>query len=252
MVSKDLIGIGNKIMLRLVKHGGVTCQEEQTTYVSQFLQWSEDHQAQIAMPIHQGQFVLMNLRDEYLLNFYTSKGLYQCRAVVMERKRLGNIAVVEMKLISDLEKFQRRQYYRMECVLPMQFAALTEEQSDWYLELKNCMSAERKEQLRNQLDAQKIQYQEATILDISGGGMRFNSSQRQTPGTMLSLRLSFDEELKEKIPVLLAKVLLSEPLQNREEVYDNRIEFLHLSNAERERIICYIFKEERSKRRREL
>lgn len=252
MVSKDLIGIGNKIMLRLVKHGGVTCQEEQPAYVSQFLQWSEDHQAQIAMPIHQGHLVPMELRDEYLLNFYTSKGLYQCRAVVLERKRLGNIAAVEMKLISDLEKFQRRQYYRMECVLPLQFAALTEEQGDWYRELKNCMSAERKAQLKNQLDAQKILYQNATILDISGGGMRFNAKERQVPGTLLSLRLSFDEELKEKIPILLAKVLLSEPLQNREEVYDNRIEFLYLSNAERERIICYIFKEERSKRKREL
>ena len=47
------------------------------------------------------------------------------------------------------------------------------------------------------------------------------------------------------------KVLKSSPIENREDQFENRIQFVNMVNDDREAIIKYIFEEERKQRHRE-
>ena len=54
------------------------------------------------------------------------------------------------------------------------------------------------------------------------------------------------------LQLLFAKVLTVLPVPNRSGLYEHRVEFVSISNVERESIIRYIFLEERKRRKREI
>lgn len=253
-MANEVIQIGNKIEMRAVSKRMLT---EETSnpdvYVSQFQHWAEMNSAVISVPTFKGHLVPLRVDDVYELRFFTKSGLYRCRGRIIKRsKTSNNLAVVEIKFISALEKYQRRQYYRMNCIMPMTYAVLTDVQRELYKEKKRCLTLEQKLAIEKKLENQEMSFEKATVLDLSGGGMRFNSYVQQEPGDVLLLQPALPEVVRKKIPFLFGRIISSRRIPNKEPVvYDNRIEFVEISSAEQEQIITYIFKEERDKRRRE-
>lgn len=253
-MGNEVIQIGNKIEMNIVKTRSLAdTNKEREIYISQFLQWKDPKVALIAVPMWKGHLVPLQTGDVYELCFYTKNGLYQCRGEILRRgKTSNNIAIAEVRFISALEKKQRRQFYRMECIIPMNYSVLTEVQHDLYKEKKRCLSLEQKLQIEKRLESQEIEFEKATVLDISGGGIRFNSSVQLENGDILLLQPEFPETLKKKIPFLFGRVIFCRRIPNKEPaMYDNRVEFVEISSSEQEQIILYIFKEERGRRKRE-
>ncbi|MBO5176338.1 MAG: flagellar brake protein [Lachnospiraceae bacterium] len=253
-MANDIIQIGNKIEIRAAaKNAHTVVQTEQEVYVSQFLQWADINVASIAIPTYKGHLVPLRVDDVYELQFFTKGGLYRCRGKILKRtKTSNNLAVAEVKFVSALEKFQRRQYYRMNCIIPMTYSVLTEVQKELYQEKKKCLSLEQKLNIEKKLENQEMVFQKATILDISGGGMRFNSFIQQQSGDILLLQPALPEIVRKKIPFLFGRIISSQRIPNKEPVsFDNRVEFVEITSVEQEQIIMYIFKEERDKRKRE-
>lgn len=242
-MSQRLIATGNKIELSLIKRGRVSVKEKQPTYTSQFMQWAKEYVAQIAVPVCEGQRVRMDDGDEYLFIFYTSEGLYRCRAVVLEQNTQQAVFV---KLTSEMEKYERRRFYRMDCIIPMLYAVLTEEQKEQYMELLGCGTKEQRQSLWERI-TEDAEFFNGTVLDISGGGMRFNSGQPQQAEAFLLLRMELPEEAKNGLPLLLARLISSQPAKNRQDVYENRAEYFDISPIQRKALIYYIFQEERKK-----
>ena len=89
-------------------------------------------------------------------------------------------------------------------------------------------------------------------LDISGGGVRFNSEQEAKPGDFITLQIAFLSKEAYQLQKLFAKVLVVIPVANKAGLYEHRVEFISISNDEREAIIRYIFLEERNRRKREV
>jgi len=253
-MANEVIQIGNKIEMQVVMNRSLTSETLGTeVYVSQFLQWADMNLATIAIPTFKGHLVPLRVDDVYELRFVTKNGLYRCRGRIKKRTKTSNgLAVAEVKFISAMEKFQRRQFYRMQCIMPMTFSILTDVQKDLYKEKKRCLTLEQKLNIEKKLESQQLNFQKATVLDISGGGMRFNSSEQQEDGDVLLLQPALPETIRKKIPFLFGRVISCRRIPNKEPVtYDNRIEFVEISSVEQEQIITYIFKEERDKRRRE-
>ncbi len=251
-MANEIIQIGNKIEMYEVSRNHAA-EDDPVVYISQFLQWLEHNVALIAVPFHQNHLVPLRYDIPYEMRFFTKKGLYRCRGVVQKRTKTGNnIAVAEVKFISALEKQQRRQYYRMDCILPMKYSILKEIPRDTYQERKKAMSLEDKLKLEEKLKKRQLEMLEGTILDLSGGGIRFNSLNQQTAGDVLLLCPSIPEHVWKKIPLLLGKVISCRKIPNKEPaMFDNRIEFVEVTHMEQEQIITYIFQEERERRRRE-
>lgn len=198
----------------------------------------DDDRVEIVMPMEKTKLILLPVDGEYDVCFFTKSGMYQCYIRIVERYKNDMNYVLVAEIISNLRKFQRRNYYRFSCILEMETRVLREEEIEAIN--KNLGYLVPSASLRR-----------AIIVDISGGGLRFISRERYQTGEMIYCRykLQVDGELKEYN--LVGKVLSSEALPNRPDEYSHRVEYVGIDNIEREEIIKYIFDEERKIRKKE-
>jgi len=245
-----LIETGAKIELRKIRH--VETMEE-TSYVSRFLYQKSADEAVIEMPMREGLLVPLEPEDMFQICFYTSKGLYQCQSQVVSRYYEDSLPVAVIRLRSEFEKLQRRQYYRMESLLQMEFRIISENEFDQMLMRKETAWREpvKKDTVVDGEEMILTRFYTGVTLDISGGGVRFNSQHAAQSGDLIAIRIAFLFGEAQKLQMLFAKVLTVLPVQNRSGLFEHRAEFVSISNMERECVIRYIFLEERKRRKRE-
>ncbi len=223
MIDK-ILTIGEKIEVRPYedKKEKENAETQERVFLSQLLDIVEESKIRISMPTENSRLVILSEGELYELVFFTTKGMYQCLARVEARYRTRQLVMAELIFLSPLEKCQRRQYFRLNCVLDMTY---------WEEETP-------------------LQHKQGVVIDLSGGGARFNSPQRHEPGTVLRLRIDLPGL---KIPPgkeLRAKVISSEERQNNKKI-ETRVAFLEVDQKIREGIVKYIFDEERKRRRRD-
>ncbi|MCR5832297.1 MAG: flagellar brake protein [Lachnospiraceae bacterium] len=239
MISK-FVQVGNKIEIESIKKttdelGEIT----RKTYRSELYDIESEDIIKIAMPMEQSKIVLLPVDAEYSLCFYTSGGLYQCLARVIERFKSNNLFVLKMELETDLQKYQRREYYRLNTVLDMKSKAIDPAET-----------AQTGISHVHFIDTD-LTFDNGTMVDISGGGARFISKVQYTEGSLIRFVFSLFVNGQVTEYKLTGKVLKSSPMENREDSFENRIQFVNIVNDDRESIIKYIFEEERKKRHRE-
>ena len=238
MISK-FVQIGNKIEIESIKKttdelGEVT----RKTYRSELYDIESEDIIKIAMPMEQSKIVLLPVDAEYSLCFYTPNGLYQCLARVVERYKSNNLFVLSMELETDLQKYQRREYYRLNTVLDMKSKAIDPDEKHPGLEQVQFIDTD-------------LTFDNGTMVDISGGGARFISRVQYTEGSLIRFQFSLFVNGEVTEYKLVGKVLKSTPIENKEDSFENRIQFVNMVNDDRESIIKYIFEEERKQRHRE-
>lgn len=237
MISK-FVQIGNKIEIESIKKttdelGEIT----RKTYRSELYDIESEDVIKIAMPMEQSKIVLLPVDAEYSLCFYTSNGLYQCLARVIERYKSNNLFVLSMELETDLQKYQRREYYRLNTVLDMKSKAIDTDSKKTFEQV--------------QFIDTDLTFDNGTMVDISGGGARFISKVQYPKGSLIRFVFSLFVNGSVTEYKLVGKVLKSDPMENREDSFENRIQFVNMVNDDRESIIKYIFEEERRQRHRE-
>lgn len=240
-----LIETGTKLELKKIRH--VETMEE-ISYVSRFLYQKSADEAVIEMPVKEGLLVPLAPEDVFQVCFYTSKGLYQCQSQVVSRHYEDSLPVAVIRLRSEFEKLQRRQYYRMESLLQMEFCPVTENEMEQLMLQKGEL---RNEPAKKGSEESALRFYSGMTLDISGGGVRFNSAHESRAGDVVAMRIAFLSEETQKLQPLFARVLTVAPVQNRSGLFEHRVEYVWISNSERESIIRYIFLEERKRRKRE-
>lgn len=217
--------------------------EEVHVYKSQIFELLGNGELEITMPLEKGRVILLPLGVRYEFAFYTQSGIYKSVGQVKERYKTDNRYMLRIVLNTPLSKFQRREYYRMECILDMTYFLLDEEQAQME-DVEAIMDS-----LRDVHFYEK--QRRGTIVDISGGGIRFISEdQNEADGYVLVLMM-LRGETGEKQYCLTGRILQSVRLQTAEKKYENRVQFVIRDARIREEIIRYIFMEERRARNRE-
>jgi c-di-GMP-binding flagellar brake protein YcgR len=247
---QDYISLGDKLELKKLQ---TKADEENKTYISQLLDFVDHDKAFIAMPIVKGRVIPLTVGDRYDLYFYTSKGLYQCKAVITSRFKKLNVYYLEVQFLSELEKHQRRQYYRLECNIDMKYHIVTDAErilSNKVL-LDKFESETDKQQCVNDLNELRDVWYNGTITDISGGGARFKSNNILEPGCRVRIELVLQTNEGLKKFVIPVKVISSNEILNHVGFYEHRVQYKDISKEEREAIIKYIFEEDRRLRRKE-
>lgn len=238
MISK-YVQIGTRIEIESIKkttdeYGEIT----RKSYRSELYDIESEDIIKIAMPMEQSKIVLLPVDAEYSLCFYTPNGLYQCLARVVERYKSNNLFVLSMELETDLQKYQRREYYRLSTVLDMKSLAIDPNEKAAGLEQVQFLGTD-------------LTFDNGTMVDISGGGARFISKVQYSEGSLIRFVFSLFVNGQVTEYKLVGKVLKSTPMENREDSFENRIQFVNMVNDDRESIIKYIFEEERKMRHRE-
>ncbi len=250
-MSKNVFEHSNKILMQLVKRAhGITRGSDVQFYTSSLVSVVSDYELKITIPIYQSKLITLNEGDVYTVQFYTTSGFYQCKCVVKNTEMEGQIAIATIRTISALERYQRRQYFRMNCLIPVKYAKLTEYQEHLYSTLKECTTESRKRLIEQQIELEDIQMSNGTMLDISGGGLRFNSFELYNKDDVFIV-IPEIPQIMDTIPFLLCKEVLIRQVGFATETYENKFKFINITNDEREKIITYIFALERERMKNE-
>ncbi len=242
MVSK-IVGIGNKVEFTKVQaiRGGkddVNDILKKKVYVCQVCDIIDSTRIKVTMPIEGGHVVAVSPNTKLDACFYTTKGLYHGRVIVVDRMKEDNIHVMIVELQYELEKFQRRQYYRLNCTMDLEYRLMEDD------EILNFTKTGEVPDVRD-LKLMK----EAVALDFSGGGIRFISDEHHEKGELMFVKLRIAYEDTYKVYVLVGRVVISSEGKNGRKKFESRIEFVDVSSKIREEIIKYIFFEERKQRK---
>ena len=180
--------------------------------------------------------VLLPTEGEYEVCFFTHGGMYNANIRIIDRQKINNTYVLVTEMLTNLHKYQRREYYRFNCIIEMVTKELDKAEAEAFGKHLGYLISE-------------TDMKRGVIVDISGGGLRFVSRQPFQEGNILYLRFRLPFNDKEKEFKLAARVILSREIEKRQNEYENRVKFLYIDNITREEIIKYIFDEERKNRK---
>ena len=239
MFSK-FISIGDKIELQVVSH---EYEEKPDTpvrvYHSEVNEIQSEDTIEIKMPMEKTKLILLPIDSEYDMVFYGSSGLFQCLGRVIDRYKSSNSYLLLVEMTSNLRKYQRREFYRLRCALEMHARALREDEVQT-VESRMPYSL-----------ANNLPLKESVIVDISGGGLRFVSTQPFEQDSLMYCCYHLMNGGEHKKYEVICKVISCIELDNRPGTYEHRVQYYDIDPIEREEIIKYIFEEERKSRQKQ-
>ena len=236
----EFVALGSKIELQAVERHDEMSSSKRKIYNSQVYDILSEDTMEILMPMEKTKLILLPVDGEFDLIIYQESGLYQCFARVIDRYKRNNVYILVVELTSNLRKYQRREYYRFSCALKMASRTLQEEE----------LQALENDQPYALTPG--LPLKQSIIVDISGGGLRFLSSQRYEPGGMIYINYHLLKGGRNKLYEVVGKVLSAKEVENRPGSYEHRVQYVDMNSDTREEIIRYIFEEERKNRRKEI
>lgn len=239
MIS-NILKCGDKIEIKAEKQmvDGVRVNIDNTCFSSVYDFVSEE-EIIVNIPMEKGHLILLPNGMMIQLLLYCGKGLYNCNAIVKERYKKDNMYLMNLEIKSQLKKFQRRNYYRLNCLVDLDYRILAPD-----LEIKPLTEEVLDTYIENEGTSEIFS---GTIVDISGGGLRFMSKNENQKGSRMLLSFILESTTLQYEPLLIGE-LLSCYKTDLQEVYENRLQFLQIEESEREKIVKYIFDEERRTR----
>ncbi len=244
MIEK-IVSAGNKIEFTKVssykEYNFEEGRVDSRVYSSQVFDIIDEDRLKVGVPIVGGRVLLIPQNAKIDICFFTSKGLYQGRAVVVDRFKEGNIFVMVIEMITELQKYQRRQFFRLNCTMDIMFRQLTQEEQAEFNQEGKVSTAVSEDGL----------YNKATALDISGGGIRFLTTKCLNKDEIIFVNLHIGYGDVVRNYNLAGKVLEIAVAKNKKDYYECRIEYCNMSGETREQIIKYIFEQERMMRKKE-
>lgn len=208
-------------------------------FVSQIYDILDGDQLKIAMPIVEGRVIPLPLHARFDACFFTSGGLYQAKVVITDRYKEDGLHILVVDITSELKKYQRRQYFRLEYTMDVTYKPITEEQ---------IMVAVSDPEGLEEILAEDVE--KGIALDISGGGMRFTSAQELEKDSSIIVMVNIGV-VEQNEACFIANVISSSKIQNRDRIFEHRVEFKNMKNAVRENLIKFIFETERRLRKKD-
>ena len=119
MLSK-FIKSGDRIDLQALERiEGERGEDSHRVYASSVSEIISEDTLEILMPMEKSKLILLPIDGKYNLIFYGENGLYECDARIVDRYKSNNVYILVVELISNLRKYQRREYYRFSCAIEM-------------------------------------------------------------------------------------------------------------------------------------
>lgn len=232
------VAIGNKV--ELVKLEQVIKNEQnKKVYVSKIFDILPNNTLQIAMPIYEGKIVPLPVDEKYSACFYTSKGLLQCNVIITSRYKSGNLFFLEILMLGELAKVQRREYYRYKCLMDAKLRVVSDNEYD--TGIPDNISVPESE----------LDWDPVKILDVSGGGAKIVARNHLDKNEVVKLMFTAGI-LEEKLNFnLFARILSSTSMQNKAGLFEQRLEFLKTTQEDKDNIVRFIFENERMARAKE-
>ncbi len=247
--------------------------------------FSGEYSVVIDMPKFKDKIVVLSDNTKYVFTFLSTSGSYRGIGMVTRRFKKDDKFYVEVTFENGVDKFQRREYFRLECKISgaafsidkkgatsmnmNELRALVDSNSlkgdsrvlsgiekiD-YNRLKDILlteinSFQQSEPIRLDLkaDKEKDSINQVEIRDISGGGARFLLDNKLDVGSYVVLRFSVDIEGKNTPFYIAAEILKStEIYEENVKKFECRSKFTNLGPETKKLLTKFIFDEDRKAR----
>ncbi|MCR4998847.1 MAG: flagellar brake domain-containing protein [Lachnospiraceae bacterium] len=236
---------GTKADIRILQEANRSANtgESVTTYVSKVYDVLDDGSLELDVPTIAGKLVLLPMNIRYEVIFSVKGGLRSGQIEIVSRYKRGSFYLMKATLVGKLERFQRREYYRLECSIPGYFLGINLDEKT-ILKIPDVHTLlQTSEEIRKNMGA-------TTILDLSGGGARFVSKNDIGDLPYALLQFTIDDG-NSKINVELFGKILENRFDRKTETHMYRVKFLYRDSEWQETIVRYIFEQQRKMRKKE-
>jgi c-di-GMP-binding flagellar brake protein YcgR len=209
-ISKFL-SIGTKIHILVMNNNN------ESQYVSRVDNINEDGTIDVLIPISKRRIVYIN-EDTVLKVIITKEGaIYEFEAEV-ENKLFGVDLLLRLKRTSDIQKIQRRNYFRLKSLNTIKIRKIV-----------------------NLTEAIFSEYFNVAMVDISGGGLAFNSELELDINDLIEISVTLNSNTIN----LLGMVVRADRNENNLKIMEYGINFEKITDTERNIIMSFIFEEQR-------
>ena len=246
MILSEITSPGDKIDIRLMHqvkiedNGGEMAQ----VYKSSICDYLADNLLEVSMPTAEGRMVLFQVGAECQMVIYSKRGMYQCIAVVQKRYKKDNLYLLSVENMSEPKRFQRREFFRVNLLTEVQY----------YIVPKEVAALPTTEELFLEIEKPEYidQMKHGMVKDISGGGMLFSSDEQLKMGNYILLNFRLSSENMDESFYLVSQCVGSYKNLKVENLYDHRMKFIFKNLRDREKIVRFVFEEERRIRKKEV
>lgn len=186
-------------------------------YASQVVELHPDSFMDVLIPIHKNRDIY--LKQDTMLKIVVSKGeaVYEIKAVLYE-KLFGRIPLYRLKVLDEINKIQRRNFYRLKLIRDIEAAQVEDLKERKYGERFRC-----------------------NLHDISAGGIQISTSKELQENELLEFVLNLNDKKLVVFGVVVRRTLSGNPRAQ----YSYGIKFERMSEYERNVITKFIFEEQR-------
>lgn len=217
MKLKDL-SLGLKLELQLLGNDGRRIDKP---FVSEFEFAQDENIAFIAAPITEGRLYPVQIGTIVMVSFIKENNLFEFEAVVLDRESKQNLAMLKIQQRGQIERIQRREFFRFDTCISIKFREIN---------------------LRKlKLESDGI-FIEAVTRDLSGGGLCIRLKEPVEVDRLLECELYIGEKVS-----FIGKVVRLTKYDSPQGIYKYEIgvTFENIDKLTREKIISYIFQEQR-------
>lgn len=171
----------------------------------------------------------------YIMYLFLPQEVLMCSCYFKSAYTEEEQKIITLEPVSPLEFVQRRMHQRVSCHSRISYQEIEKE------ELKSLAeSAEIFDELREQRE-----FYEESLIDISGGGVRFVSKKSLAVDSYVSVCFEIVNEKRAVEMKVTGQVVYAKPLRNEQDSYDIRVKYIGLAEEQREQIIHFVFQLER-------
>ena len=190
-------------------------------------------------PIYQNRVYTMMMDNIYKFRYIDDKsGIYTFDGRILQRTKEKQIVILLVKFEGNVQKSQRRSFYRMEIVKRVKVNLPMDENID---------TAEKLEKFKTQV---QFYPREVLLKDISGGGFGFLTDDTFTIGDVFLAEINLDGDSIDVIGKVVRKQTVTNNQNNYK--YEFGVEFKCLDTKTRRKIVNYIFNKQRELRKKGL
>ncbi|WP_427338668.1 flagellar brake protein [Caloranaerobacter sp. DY30410] len=221
MQKKKILGeypvIGDKIEIREIN------TKTNNKYASQILDIIDDNIYIISGPIQKSALIPLHVGSLIEISYFREdKGRFIFKAKIIERE-YKDIYKLKIEKISCITKLQERNYYRLSVKLDVQKVYNLKLDDEEKETIENCIAK-----------------------DISGSGIRVFCNFKHSVGDLIKLHIS----IKDFSITALGTVVRVQEIENDKFKFSLGIKFIEIKDEDRERLIKYIFEQQRKLRKK--
>lgn len=210
------LNIGLKLEIQLVANDDIRIGNP---FVSEFEGEEDKEIFIIAAPIYEGRLIPVQIGTKIIVSFIKDNNLYEFSAKVIDRESKHNVAMLKIQQLSQIEKVQRREFFRFDTSIPINYRII---------ENINTKSTQ--------------EYIKTVTRDLSGGGLCMRLKEPIEIDSYLDCELF----LSSKVTFIGKVVRLTKyDIMQGQYKYEIGVYYEKMDQGVREKVISYIFQEQR-------